>query len=66
MSSIDPAISSVLAAKVAALRSRIAFAVAGKQLTAQALQGAAVNQLIEAAARMSHASGKGLEFDAVA
>jgi len=66
MSSIDSAISSVLAAQDAALRSKIDFAIEAKRLDAQEQQGAAINRLIESAAQLGKAAGKGDGFDGVA
>ena len=65
MSSIDSAIGSVLAAKDSAVKSQIGFAVQAKMLTASKQQGEAVNQLLQAAAELSKAVGKGLRFDAL-
>lgn len=64
MTSIDPAISGLLAAKDSAVKTQIGFAVAAKQLDASRQEGEAVNQLLQAAARMSKAIGKGDGFDA--
>ena len=66
MSSIDGAISSVLAAKDSALKTQIGYAIAGKQLAAQRQQGDAVNQLLEAAAQLSKSISTGGGFDGVA
>jgi hypothetical protein len=66
MSSIDGAISSVLAAKESALKTQIGFAIAGKQLAAQQQQGDAMNQLLEACAKLSKSIGTGAGFDGVA
>ena len=65
MSSIDGAVSSVLAAKDSALKTQIGFALAAKQLDAQQQQGDAVNQLLEAAAQLSKSIGTGSGFDGV-
>jgi hypothetical protein len=59
----DPAIQSVLAAQQGALQSQIQVALAAKQLTAIKEQGAAIVQLIEAAAATSKAMGQGAHFD---
>ncbi len=64
-SAIDPAISSVLAAKDSALRSQVSAAVAGKQLDALEQQGEAVNQLLSQAAQLSKSLTSGQSFDAV-
>jgi hypothetical protein len=66
MDSVDPTISSLLAAKENAIQSQAAFAVAAKSLSAQKQQGDAMVQLIEAAAQMSKAVGRGESFDAIA
>ena len=66
MSSIDGAISSVLAAKDSALKTQIGYAIAGKQLDAQQQQGDAVNQLLETAAKLAKSIGTGGGFDGVA
>lgn len=66
MCSVDCAISSVLAAKESALKTQIGFAIAGKQLDAQQQHGDAVNQLLEAAAKLSKSIGTGAGFDGVA
>jgi len=66
MSSIDPAISSVLAAKQAAVKSQIAFALAAKSLDAQKQQGDAAVKLIDAARQTGKEIGRGTQFDAVA
>jgi len=65
MTSIDGAISSLLAAKDSALRTEISFAIAGKQLDAQQQQGEAVTELLEAAAQLGKAIGRGGGFDTV-
>ena len=63
MSSIDGAIGSVLAAQSGAIKSEIAGAVAGKQLDALKQQGEAAAQLVENAAQVGKAVGKGQNFD---
>jgi len=63
MSSIDSAVSSVSAAQQSAAQSQAAFAVAAKQLDATQQQGEAVVQLIDSAAQISKAVGKGHGFD---
>ncbi len=65
MSGLDPAISSVLAAKEAATRSQINYAVAGKQLDAAQQQGEAINQLLQQSAQLSKSLSSGGGFDAV-
>jgi hypothetical protein len=64
-SSLDPAVSSVMAAKDNALRTQINYAVAAKQLDATQQQGEAVNQLIEQAAQLGKSLTSGQGFDAV-
>ncbi|MHB8866718.1 MAG: hypothetical protein ACYC6N_30525 [Pirellulaceae bacterium] len=66
MSSVDSAVSSVLAAKQVSLRSQISVAVAAKQMDAQQLQGEAAVQLIEAAAQLMKEMGKGANIDSLA
>ena len=66
MQSIDGAISSVLAAKESALKTQIGFAIASKQLKAQEQQGEAMTELLEAAAQLGKAIGRGTSFDAIA
>ena len=63
MSSLDPAISSLLAAKESAVNSQIQFALAGKALDSARQQGAAVTQLIEDAAQISPSINTGHSFD---
>ena len=66
MDSIDPAISNLLAARQNAMQTQAAFAVAAKSLAAQKQQGEAMAQLIDAAAQLGKALGRGGAFDAVA
>lgn len=66
MSSIDTALSNVVAAKQAAIQTQIGVALAAKSLDASRLQGEAAVQLIDAAAQLSKALGRGANFDAVA
>ena len=66
MNAIDPAIASVLAARESAVQTQIAYAVAGKQLDAIQQQGAAVVELLQAAAGMSKSLDSGRHFDRVA
>lgn len=66
MSSIDSALGSVAAAKQAAIHAQIGVAVAAKSLDASRLQGDAAVQLLEAAANLSKALGRGQNFDAQA
>jgi hypothetical protein len=62
---LDPAVSSVLAAKESALRARIDTAVLAKQLDATEAQGAALHELLEQAAQLSKSLDSGAAFDAV-
>ena len=66
MCGLDPAICSVLAAKDAALKTQVSFAVEGKRLDAQRQAGDAVGQLLDAAAKLSKAVDRGHTFDAQA
>ena len=66
MSSIDPAIASVIAAKQSALQSQIAVALAEKSLSATQQQGDAIVQLINDAGNLGKALGRGTQFDATA
>lgn len=66
MSSIDPAIASVIAAKQSAVQSQIAVALAEKSLSATKQQGDAIVQLIKDAGNLGKASGRGQQFDASA
>lgn len=59
----DPALQSLLAAQQGALQSQIQFALAAKQLSAIKEQGAAMVQLIQAAAATGKAIGQGAHFD---
>lgn len=63
--SLDPAVSSLLAAQENAVKTQINYAVAGKQLDAARQQGEAVNQLLEQAAQLSKSLTSGQSFDAV-
>ena len=65
MSSLDAAVSSVLASKEAAINTQIAVEIVGKRLDAQKQEGEAVNQLLESAAQLSKALGKGAGIDHV-
>jgi hypothetical protein len=64
MSSLDPAIQSVLAAREEALSSQIGFAVAAKSLDAARQQAEAVQGLLDQAVQLSKAAGSGENFDA--
>ena len=64
LSSIDPAIGSVIAAKESALQSQIAVALAEKALSSRQQQGDAIVQLIDNAANIGKAIGRGESFDA--
>lgn len=66
MSGIDCAIQSVVDAKQAALHQQIGIAVAAKQLDATKASGDAAVALLDAAAQLSKAIGKGGAFDAQA
>ena len=63
MTSIDSALSSVIQAKEQAARQQAAYAVAKKSLDMQEFQGQAAAQLVEAAAQLGKAIGKGAQFD---
>ncbi|MDP1564377.1 MAG: hypothetical protein Q8M16_23605 [Pirellulaceae bacterium] len=65
MSSCD-ACSSVIAAQSEALTHQINFAVLRKQQEASKAQGAAAVQLLQSAASLGKAVGKGQHFDAFA
>ncbi|MCA9231185.1 MAG: hypothetical protein KDA57_11060 [Planctomycetales bacterium] len=65
MTNVDNAVSSVLAAKEAATRQQIGFALLAKSQAAAKQQGQAAIQLLEATAQLSRALGKGQNFDAV-
>lgn len=60
------AIEAVLAAKQAATRSQVAYAVAGKTLDAQRSAGDAAIALLEAASPAGLAEGRGEQLDTVA
>ncbi len=62
--SIDPAISSVVAAKNGALQSQVTMAVEAKRLDATEAVGEAIVELLQVAAQMSKSLGKGVKFDA--
>ena len=64
-SALDPAISSLLAAQEAAVRTQVQYAVAGKQLDASKQQGEAINQLLQQSAQLSKSLSSGASFDAV-
>jgi hypothetical protein len=66
MSSLDPAVQGVLAAKEGALQSQIGFAIAAKTLGAARQQGEAVQALLDQAVELSKAAGSGENFDAQA
>jgi hypothetical protein len=65
MDSIDGAISTALAAKSAATQQQIAIALLAKSQQATKQQGDVVVALLQAAAQLSKAPGKGENFDAV-
>jgi len=62
----DPAINQVIAAQQSAISSQISASLMRKQLDAIQVQGDAVNQLLESAARLSHEIGKGNMLDLLA
>ncbi len=62
--SVDGAIQSVISAKQASVSNQIGYAVASKQLDATKQQGQAAIALLETAAQLSKAVGKGGQFDA--
>ncbi|MFI4874472.1 MAG: hypothetical protein ACIALR_04015 [Blastopirellula sp. JB062] len=64
MTGLDPAVSSVLAAKDAQTRTQIDFAVAKKGQDATKQQGDAMVALIESAGRIGKEAGKGISLDA--
>ncbi|WP_237564775.1 hypothetical protein [Blastopirellula marina] len=64
MTGLDPAVSSVLAAKEAQTRTQIDFAVAKKGLDAIEQQGDAIVELIASAGRIGKEAGKGNSLDA--
>lgn len=66
MSSIDPAVSSVINAQQNALQQKISISVAAKQLDLAKQQGDAMNSLIESAAQSSKSLHSGRQFDAQA
>ncbi len=66
MPAINSALSSVLAAREAAISTQIGVAVAAKQLEASKIQGQAAVELLDAAAQLSKALGRGGLFDAQA
>ncbi|MBX7166261.1 MAG: hypothetical protein K1X74_07915 [Pirellulales bacterium] len=59
MSGLDPAISSVLAAKQSALQTQISFAIAGKQQEAVRQQGDALVQLLQSIATQGKSPDRG-------
>lgn len=62
----DPAINQVIASQQSAISSQISASLMRKQLDAIQVQGDAVNQLLESAARLSHEIGKGNMLDLLA
>ena len=66
MNSIDPAISSVLAAQQQAVATQLSFAAASKSLLAQEELGQAMVDLVEAAGQTGKALDRGHLFDATA
>jgi len=59
----DPALQSVLSAQQSAMQTQVQIAVASKQLSAAKQQGAAIVELIQAAASSGKAIGRGTNFD---
>jgi hypothetical protein len=59
----DPAIQSVLSAQNSAVQNQIDVAVAKKQLSAVKQQGEAMVELLQAAAAIGKAVGRGANFD---
>ena len=66
LSSVDPAIASVIAAKDSAVRTQVVFAIAEKSLSAQKQQGEAMVQLLESIAQMGKAIDRGTRLDTLA
>ena len=66
MSSIDPAVSSVLSAQQSALQQKISVSVTAKQLDLAKQQGDAMNALIESAGQLGKSLHSGTRFDAQA
>ncbi len=64
--SANAAIQSLLAAQKSAVHNQIGFAVAKKSLDAQQAAGDAVNQLLQDAASLGKAIGKGQGLDTLA
>ena len=62
---MDPAITAVLRAKDISLCTQIQTAVADKALDNMAMQGAAMNQLLEDAAQLGRDLNLGKKFDAL-
>jgi hypothetical protein len=66
MSTLDPAVQSVIAAREGALASQVGFAVAAKSLDAARQQAEAIQGLLDEAVQLSKAAGAGENFDAQA
>lgn len=66
MSSIDSSLNGLLAAREAQAHAQVQFAVAAKSLQVHKQLGQAAVELIDAAAHLSKALGRGTQFDAVA
>lgn len=66
MPSVDSAINGLLAAREAQTHAQVQFAVAAKGLQVHKQLGQAAVDLIDAAANLSKALGRGTNFDAVA
>ena len=66
MGSIDSAINSTIDAKAAATQQKIAYALLAKSQSALRAQGVAAAELLQAAANIGKALGKGQQFDVIA
>ena len=66
MTSINGALNALLRAQSSAVNQQITFAVAAKSLEATRQYGEAAVELLDAAAQLSKAPGRGKHFDAVA
>ena len=65
MDSINSAISSVIEAKNAATQQQIAYALLAKSQAVVKAQGQAATELLQAAANIGKALGRGQQFDVV-
>ncbi|QDT01306.1 hypothetical protein [Adhaeretor mobilis] len=66
MNSIDPAVGAVLAAKQASQQQTIGYTLLAKSLQATEAQGQAALDLLDSAAALGKAHGKGSHFDSQA